>query len=171
MTRFGLLLCALLVCAPFAAGCGKTIAFKGETAVPYTPAPAKIKRVVTKPDRIVITEKIQFDVDRATIRPESFGIIDEVAAAIRKQPDIRRLQVQGHASSEGDPVRNQTLSEERAASVMNALVERGISAAILTSAGFGASQPVADNDSQEGREKNRRVEFLILERAKAEEAE
>lgn len=161
----------LFVCAFFAAGCGKTIAFKGDTAVQYSPAPVKIQRVVAKPDRIVINEKIQFDVDRATIRPESFGIIDEVAAAIRKQPDIRKLQVQGHASSEGDPARNQTLSEERAASVMNALVERGISAAILTSAGFGASVPIADNATPEGRETNRRVEFVILERAKSEEAE
>jgi OOP family OmpA-OmpF porin len=156
-----------LVLLLLATACGKTVSFKGETAVPYTP-PKRFEKVLVFPDIIKIDEKIQFDVDRATIRPESFPILDQVASAIRKQPDIRRLQIQGHASSEGDPVRNQTLSEERAKSVLDALVERGISEGILTSAGFGATVPIASNDTEEGRETNRRVEFHILERAKPE---
>ncbi|RYE93272.1 MAG: OmpA family protein, partial [Myxococcales bacterium] len=111
-------------------------------------------------NKVEINETIQFENGKAIIKPESDSLIDEIAAAI-KTLEGRKVRVEGHASSEGDKVQNQKLSEARAKSVAEALSKRGIPQAQLIPQGFGSQQPIADNNTEEGRVKNRRVEFVI----------
>lgn len=126
------------------------------------------KRVVISADKIVITEKIQFDVEAATIKPESHGLLDEITAVIQSNPQLRKISIEGHTDSDGAAEYNLELSRERAAAVQRYLTQHGIEAARLTSRGFGGEQPIASNDQAEGKEANRRVEFRIVEQAAAE---
>ncbi len=104
---------------------------------------------------------ILFDFDKATLRPEALPIIDELAELLRRYPRIR-LEVQGHTDNVGTPEYNQRLSEARAQAVVDALVERGIDRRRLRPRGFGMTMPVAPNDTEENRQKNRRTVFKIL---------
>jgi len=134
------------------------------------PVPVRTKRVSVAADRIVIEEKIQFRANEAVIEAVSFTLLDEIASVMEKTPRIRKVVIEGHASSEGDEKRNRTLSDERAAAVRSYLVDKGgIAPERLTSKGFGSSVPLADNENEEGREKNRRVEFNIVEQDKTVE--
>lgn len=164
---------ALIAGAFSAVACGGTIAFQGQSAMsvvgtpppppPPPPPPEEPSRVVVKDDRIEITEKIQFGYNSPQILEQSFSLLDEIVATIKKEARIKKISIEGHASSEGNADHNRTLSEQRAAAVMKYLVGKGIDQARLVSKGWGADKPIADNATEEGREKNRRVEFLILE--------
>lgn len=159
-------LCLVLTCAALAA-CSKPVVFQGATtlAVTGTPPPAAEPppRVEVRDNRIEIHEKIQFEHDKATIMPVSFGLLDEITSVIQKNAHIKKIQIEGYASSEGSASHNQELSEARARAVLTYLTEHGIAKAVLVSKGFGIDKPIADNATEEGREKNRRVEFNILE--------
>jgi outer membrane protein OmpA-like peptidoglycan-associated protein len=155
-------------------GCAKPVEFQGEStlkiagAPPPPPAPpppaAEPPRVEVRDNRIEIHEKIQFAYDKATILEASFSLLNEVADVIKKNPHIKKIQIEGYASSEGEARHNKKLSDERARSVMKYLVDKGgIPAERLTARGFGIDKPIADNSTEEGREKNRRVEFNIVE--------
>ncbi len=134
------------------------------------PVPVRTKRVSVAADRILIEEKIQFRANEAVIEAVSFTLLDEIASVMQKTPRIRKVSIEGHASSEGDEKRNRSLSDERAAAVRGYLVDKGgIAAERLTSKGFGSSVPLGDNENEEGREKNRRVEFNIVEQDSTEE--
>jgi outer membrane protein OmpA-like peptidoglycan-associated protein len=122
------------------------------------------KRVQVERERIVITEQIFFDLDRATIRPESFTLLDELAQTLLDHPDILRVRVEGHTDSSGGVRYNERLSQSRAESVVAALVARGVEPQRLEAVGYGLARPIASNDTPEGRALNRRVEFNILER-------
>ncbi len=103
---------------------------------------------------------IYFDFDSAVIRVESEPVLEEIAEALRKNPGWQ-LSIQGHTDNIGGAARNQTLSAQRAESVKKALIERyAIAPDRLTTAGFGAAQPKAPNDTMEGRALNRRVELV-----------
>ncbi|TWI71251.1 OmpA family protein [Desulfobotulus alkaliphilus] len=108
------------------------------------------------------TTEIQFDVNRADIRPESAGVIDQIFQLMRDHKDLR-FSVEGHTDSDGNVELNQRLSQQRAESVVRALAEKGVSPDRLTAKGWGASRPVADNATEEGKAQNRRVEFVRLE--------
>jgi OOP family OmpA-OmpF porin len=123
----------------------------------------KPARVFVRKDRIEIDEKIHFDFDKATIKPESHGLLDEVVAVIQKNPQIRRLSIEGHTDSDGPEPYNQGLSERRAASVREYLVGHGVAGEMLIWRGHGESRPLTDNASSAGKENNRRVEFIITE--------
>jgi len=157
-----LLLCAL-------AGCGKTVTFEGQSTLPITSTPAAPKvaeappRVEVRDNKIEIHEKIQFDYDKAVIKDASFSLMNEIADVIKKNPQLKHIRIEGHASSEGNAQHNKQLSDERAKSVMKYLVEHGIPAPELAAVGYGSDKPIADNNTEDGREKNRRVEFMILE--------
>lgn len=130
-------------------------------------APVRTKRVQVRADHIEIGEKIQFKANEAVIEEVSFPLLEEIATVIRQNPHIRKLRIEGHASSEGDAAVNQSLSEKRAEAVKEHLVTRGkVSEGVLESKGYGAEKAIADNETEEGREKNRRVEFNILEQDK-----
>jgi len=119
-------------------------------------------RVVLTESSIAITEKVQFDVGKAEILEVSFPLLDEIAAMLRDNPQIEVLQVEGHTDSSGSAKKNKKLSQARADSVLKYLVDKGIEKARLVSKGFGPDQPIADNETDEGREQNRRVEFNIV---------
>jgi len=130
-------------------------------AAPVAEAPPP--RVEVRDNKIEIHEKIQFDWDKATIKPESFDLMNEIASVITKNPQIKQIEIEGHASADGEAHHNKKLSDERAHAVMKYLTDHGIPAKELTAKGFGSDRPIADNGTPDGREKNRRVEFLIVE--------
>ena len=102
---------------------------------------------------------INFDLNKADIKPESKPIIDEIAVLLKGNPGLK-VSIEGHTDSTGDAQKNKVLSEQRAQSVKNALVTLGIDAARMKAVGWGQEKPVADNRSEEGRAKNRRVEIV-----------
>jgi OOP family OmpA-OmpF porin len=156
-------------------GCGGPTAFSGKSALavvgdlppPPPPPPPKPEapkpRVELRDNKIEIHEKIQFDLDKATIKEVSFSLLNEVGDVIKKNPHIKKIAIEGHASAEGSADYNLRLSDRRAKAVMKYLVDHGISKDMLTATGYGVTRPIADNDTDEGREKNRRVEFNITE--------
>ncbi len=127
------------------------------------PPPAPPARVEVRADKIEINEKIQFDHNASTIKPVSFSLLDEIADVIRKNPQIKKIAIEGHASSEGDANNNKKLSDSRAKAVMAYLTGKGIATGRLSAKGYGSEKPIATNDTDEGKEKNRRVEFIIVE--------
>jgi outer membrane protein OmpA-like peptidoglycan-associated protein len=130
---------------------------------PPPPPPPEPKRVEVTQDKLNITEKIQFDVDKTTIKSESHGLLDEIVSVIKENSFIKKISIEGHTDSDGGDKYNLKLSDGRAKAVMAYLVEHGIDADRLTAKGFGESKPMADNATADGKEKNRRVEFLITE--------
>lgn len=102
---------------------------------------------------------IHFDTGQATIKEESKPIIDQIAAALRDHADLK-VSVEGHTDNTGTPEGNKTLSRKRAEAVVAALVQAGIGAGRLSAVGWGQERPVADNRTEEGRAKNRRVEVV-----------
>jgi outer membrane protein OmpA-like peptidoglycan-associated protein len=108
-----------------------------------------------------LPDGVTFDVGSYTLKPEFRSTLDEVAKSLIDYPESL-IDVYGHTDSTGSDSYNQTLSENRARTVMNYLVSRGVPAARLKSQGFGETMPVADNASAEGRTKNRRVEIKIV---------
>jgi OOP family OmpA-OmpF porin len=130
-------------------------------APPPPPPPPEPKRVEVTKDKIQINEKIQFDTAKSTIKAESHDLLNEIAQVIKDNKQIRRISIEGHTDSDGSDKYNQKLSNDRAASVKAYLVEKGVNEGMLDSKGHGESKPIADNATDEGKEKNRRVEFLI----------
>ncbi|MFN0158534.1 MAG: OmpA family protein [Bacteroidota bacterium] len=102
---------------------------------------------------------IHFDTGKATIKPESRPIIDQIVALMKGNADLK-ISVEGHTDNVGDAASNKKLSDERAASVVAAIVEQGIDGSRLSSVGHGLEKPVADNRTEDGRAKNRRVELV-----------
>jgi OmpA-OmpF porin, OOP family len=102
---------------------------------------------------------INFDTAKATIAPESDDLLDQVAAALKGGPALQ-LEVAGHTDNVGSAEANQKLSEDRARAVVAALTARGVAASMLSARGHGQSSPIADNRTEEGRAKNRRVELV-----------
>ncbi len=163
------------------AACGGTIEFQGKAPIgvvgspPAPPPPQKVeappppeepKRVVVKDDKIEINEKIQFELNSHVIKPASYSLMDEIAKVVGDHPEIKKIAIEGHASSDGDDNANLSLSDRRSKSVMEYMVKKGVKTERLQAKGFGEQKPIADNGTEEGRVKNRRVEFNILERDK-----
>src|SRR5690606_1577287 len=130
---------------------------------PPPPEPEPAPRVEVRDNKIQINEKIQFEHAKANIMEASHSLLNEVVSVIKANPHIKKIAIEGHASSEGNPDFNRTLSDNRAKAVRAYLVSQGISEEMLTAKGFGSDNPIASNDTEEGREKNRRVEFNIVE--------
>ncbi|MCO4744115.1 MAG: OmpA family protein [Proteobacteria bacterium] len=118
-------------------------------------------RVKVTQERIEITEKVFFDTNESTIKAESFGLLDEVAAILTERSDIVRVRIEGHTDSRGEEGFNLDLSRHRAAAVRDYLIEGGVSETRLGSEGFGESQPIDPADGEAAWQLNRRVEFHI----------
>ena len=123
----------------------------------------KLVRVTEK--EIVILEQVQFDVGKATIRKVSDPLLDSVAQVLKEHPEILKLEVQGHTDNTGSKQLNAKLSDDRAKSVRDAMIKRGIDGNRLSFKGYGQDVPVADNKTPEGKQKNRRVQFIVLDKA------
>lgn len=127
------------------------------------PEPPKPKRVEVTAAAIVINDKILFEVDKAVIRAESFDLMNEITQVVQDNPRIKKISIEGHTDDDGSNRYNKKLSQKRADSVMAYLVEHGVAGERLVAVGFGEEVPLVPNDSDENKEKNRRVEFLIVE--------
>jgi outer membrane protein OmpA-like peptidoglycan-associated protein len=102
---------------------------------------------------------INFETGKSAIKTESQPIIDQIYEMLKQNPDLK-ISIEGHTDNVGTTQSNQTLSDARAKSVMNALISKGIIASRLKSKGWGMTKPVADNSTEEGKAKNRRVEIV-----------
>jgi outer membrane protein OmpA-like peptidoglycan-associated protein len=118
------------------------------------------KTLVIQRDKLQLKEKLYFAWDQAVLQDESFPVLDEVVQALNDNKGFR-VQVEGHASSDGAYDHNQTLSEKRAEAVLDYLVIHGIDKGRLFAQGFGSSVPLDTNATIAGRENNRRVEFVV----------
>jgi outer membrane protein OmpA-like peptidoglycan-associated protein len=112
-------------------------------------------------DGKIVSNGIRFDVGKASLLPESMGVINEIYDLLNEHPEIK-VSVEGHTDSDGDFDMNQQLSDERARTVMNQLVAMGIAQNRFLSKGFGESKPMDTNDTPEGKANNRRVEFVKM---------
>lgn len=119
--------------------------------------------VEVKADQIVIKEQVFFATNKATVLKKSFALLDAVAYTMKTLPSIKKVRVEGHTDNKGKAERNTALSEQRASSVMQYLIDKGVASERLQAKGFGPTQPIADNKSGAGRAANRRVDFRILE--------
>jgi outer membrane protein OmpA-like peptidoglycan-associated protein/tetratricopeptide (TPR) repeat protein len=108
----------------------------------------------------IVLKNIFFDFDRATLRPESINELERLIKLMKDMPSLK-IEISGHTDNIGSAQYNKTLSERRAKAVVDYLIEHGISANRLTYKGYGFDLPVATNDTEEGRQQNRRTEFKI----------
>lgn len=109
---------------------------------------------------VTLPETVLFDFGEAELRPDAEPSLQGVVELVGDHPGAR-TEVQGHTDSIGSDAFNQSLSERRAAAVSAWLAAHGVDPATLTTAGYGSSRPVADNDTEEGRQQNRRVEVIV----------
>lgn len=150
-------------------GCGGTTTFQDTSPIriavapppPPQQDPPPAKKVEIRDNRIEIGEKIQFAYNKAEVLSVSFALLDEIAKVIQENPHVQKISIEGHASAEGEDQHNLLLSKARAEAVRAYLVAKGVAAERLSSTGHGETKPLATNDTDEGREKNRRVEFHI----------
>jgi len=104
---------------------------------------------------------IHFDTAKATIQSDSEGVLQQIVQLLQQNPTLK-LRVEGHTDNQGAAAANQTLSDKRAQAVVAWLTAHGVPASRLVAKGFGASKPIADNATEDGRAKNRRVELAKL---------
>ena len=139
---------------------------------PGTPAGTKVGAdgcpipVATKSAEVTeagtwIYKGIQFETNKADLKPGSYSVLDEIAVGLKTQPTIK-VEVQGHTDSTGKADYNQGLSERRAQSVARYLIDKGIAAERLIPIGYGLTSPISTNKTAEGRARNRRVEFKLI---------
>jgi outer membrane protein OmpA-like peptidoglycan-associated protein len=112
-------------------------------------------------DAKIVTHGINFDFDKATIKPESMGTLKMVIQIMKENPELK-FEVGGHTDSDGDETYNRKLSQQRADAVRNQLISMGVDTSRLTAKGYGKTKPISDNSTPEGKANNRRVEFTRL---------
>ncbi|OQP57685.1 hypothetical protein A3860_08620 [Niastella vici] len=110
-------------------------------------------------DSKIVTHGINFDYNKAIIKPESMGTLNMIVQVMKDNPDVK-FEVGGHTDGDGNDSYNLTLSQQRADAVKDQLIKMGIDAARLTSKGYGKTKPISDNNTPEGKANNRRVEFV-----------
>jgi len=113
----------------------------------------------------IVLKNIFFDFDKATLRPESYNELDRLVQLLTENPTIK-VEISAHTDSKGSDEYNLKLSQKRAESVVNYLIGKGIPASRLIAKGYGETQPIDTNDTEEGRQNNRRVEFKIVSAGK-----
>ncbi len=113
-------------------------------------------------DRIDILERVYFETNKDQIQAQSFSVLDQVASVMKARSDIKRLRVEGHTDDRGKDKPNLELSQRRAAAVREYLIKRGLDSTRMVSRGYGESHPIGDNQTADGRDINRRVEFHII---------
>ncbi|HVP67801.1 MAG TPA: OmpA family protein [Anaeromyxobacteraceae bacterium] len=137
---------------------------------PPPPPPVEHPRAKLVAKTIEITEQVFFDSNKATIQPKSFGLLDDVAAVMKENPNLK-FRVEGNTSKDPDSVKrgkagyefNMKLSQERADSVKKYLVDKGVNPASLETIGYGWNRPIVPNTTAAVRAKNRRVDFVVIQ--------
>jgi OOP family OmpA-OmpF porin len=122
-------------------------------------------RVIVTDTGIEILDMVYFEYNKAIIKPQSYPILDAVAATMQGNPSIALIEVQGHTDERGNDAYNLDLSDRRAASVKKYLIDKGVDEKRLESQGYGETQPIDRRSNEAAWAKNRRVAFLILKRA------
>ena len=120
-------------------------------------------------EKIEILETVFFDVNRATIKAESYSLLDQVAGILIDHPEVTLVRVEGHTDLRGRASTNRQLSALRAESVCDYLVARGVARERLEAVGYGPDRPLDPRQTEAAHEINRRVEFMILQRGAAAE--
>ena len=133
-------------------------------APPPAPAPAPaVQAPAPEPQTYVFVEEdLGFAFDSAELTPGETSSLDQVARELRDQPDVA-YEVAGYTDSIGSENYNQRLSEQRAIAVLDYLVQQGVPSGQLTVRGYGEEDPIASNDTDEGRAQNRRVDVILLD--------
>ena len=121
------------------------------------------QKVQVTAEAIVILEKVYFDVNKATIKPVSFAVLDEVAQVMLSVDRIRMIEIAGHTDADGAEDANMDLSQARAEAVMTYLMDKGVQKARMTPVGYGEGKPIDSNNTSSGKAKNRRVAFTITD--------
>ena len=134
-----------------------------QRGVPVDEAGCPLAGITVGTDGWSVEGKVLFALNKATLTPEAMDLLGRVAAFLQKNPRYV-VEIQGHTDSTGPMDWNMRLSEMRAAAVKENLVQRGVDAGRLTTRGFGPNEPIAPNNTAEGRAKNRRVDFKPTER-------
>lgn len=136
---------------------------------PFPPLEIRADRPAPPPARVVLTDsniqimdKVQFETGSDKLLPVSFPLLDQVAAVMLENPQIEQIEIQGHTDATGSAGINRKLSAARAESVRRYLIDKKIAKARMVAKGYGPDVPIASNDTPEGRDANRRVEFKIL---------
>ena len=117
---------------------------------------------VAQLNAILKVQKISFEPGSATVDGDGLEIIDRLADVLRTCEGVP-MEIAGHTDSQGRESMNERLSQDRANAVLNALLARRVLTGALEAQGYGEARPIADNDTEEGREANRRIEFTLLE--------
>lgn len=120
-------------------------------------------KIVLDAQQIRLLEKVQFEFGKAVIRPESYGLLSEIASVILQVPGLGRVEVGGHTDNKGSDTFNLDLSRDRAFAVREYLIAQGVPANQLMAVGYGESRPIDTNKTESGREANRRVEFQLID--------
>jgi len=131
-------------------------------AFELAPAPKKML-VIFKGDKIEILQQVHFATGKSTILADSYDLLKQVVDVVVRN-NVKRISIEGHTDNKGVKAANQTLSEDRARAVKDYLVSQGVDAKRLESVGYGDTKPIAPNLTARGRELNRRVEFIVLEK-------
>jgi len=122
--------------------------------------------IIFEPGRVIVLENVEYDFDKASLRPSSFKALDDLVE-VMKIKDKLEIEIGGHTDSKGTPEYNIKLSQARAEAVRNYLISKGIKANRVTAQGYGMLQPIAPNtnsdgsDNPDGRQKNRRTEVKV----------
>ena len=125
--------------------------------------PPKYQLITVTEQKIELKQTVYFDTRKATIKPVSFPLLNEVALALKDNPTIQ-VRIEGHTDSQGSDRFNLKLSKKRADSVRSYLIKKGIDPLRMVAEGYGETVPIADNRTKGGRDQNRRVEFVITSR-------
>lgn len=123
-----------------------------------------VKDLQNKPEGVAVSasfNNIEFEFDSSNLTEDSYPTLDQIASILKDNPTWGSLNIKGHTDSTGPESYNQGLSERRAQAVADYLISQGVSSSAISTEGFGESQPIATNDTAEGRKANRRVEFEV----------
>jgi len=140
---------------------------KGFTIYFYNYWPAKPKQLKLKRNKVFVAKKslvlenVLFESGNSILLKESYVSLDKLVSQLLANK-VMKIEIRGNTDNVGDETQNQTLSEERAKAVVDYLISRKIEKSRLSYKGFGSKQPIASNETEEGRKKNRRVEFVVL---------
>ena len=154
-------MCALAIVSLTA--CGEEPPTTPPPPPPAAPVPVAVAPPPRLPDYITVSERIQFETNKAILKDFSKITLNEVVRTMKEHPHIKLVEVGGHTDSDGTDDDNLLLSENRAKSVIAYLISQGIEPHRLKPRGFGETVPVQKNDTELGKAANRRVEFRIVD--------